>query len=185
MDISDGMNNLNNMDGVADIRMMPDEKSMDEETRQFMADGYIMGSDCFGNGSKQYADRLMEFINDEFSDHLYYTILSGRSKTAYARRLFKEIAADELRHSKRYAAAYFLITGKRYFPNRNSIEPVVVPQSYIQALRERYLAESRDAVKYRMFAQQIRDRCLKKIALATSEDEKRHAQNIMELIQTM
>ena len=99
--------------------------------------------------------------------------------------MFREIAEDELRHSKRYAAAYFLITGKRYFPTRTSIEPVVLPASYLQALRDRYLAESRDAVKYRLFAQQSGDRCLKKIALDTSEDEKKHAQAIMELIQGM
>jgi rubrerythrin len=127
----------------------------------------------------------MEFINDEFSDHLYYMILSRKSPTPNSKMLFKNIAADELRHAKRYAAAYFLITGKRYFPTSDSIEPVVVPPSYIQALRQRYLAESRDAVKYRMFAQQANDRCLKKIALATSEDEKQHARSIMELIQSM
>jgi rubrerythrin len=188
MDMSDGMDSMNytnNMGNMANNMKMPEDNLLDEETRQFMSEGYIMGSDCFGNSSNQYADRLMEFINDEYSDHLYYLMLARRSPTAYARRLFNGIAADELRHSKRYAAAYFLITGKRYFPTRNSIEPVVVPPSYIQALRQRYLAESRDAVKYRMFAQQTRDRCLTRIALATSEDEKRHAQNIMELIQSM
>lgn len=164
---------------------MPDDSTLDDATRDFMAQGYILGSDCFGKSAKQYADQLMEFIHDEYSDFLYYLQLSKKSSTASSKRLFKEISGDELRHAKRYAAAYFLITGKRYFPTRTSIEPVVVPASYLQALRDRYLAESRDAVKYRMFAQQVSDRCLKKIALDTSDDEKRHAQAIMELIQGM
>jgi Rubrerythrin. len=170
---------------TADAMQMPDDSTLDEETKNFLAQGYIMGSDCFGKSAKQYADRLMEFIHDEYSDYLYYLQLSKKSVTASAKRLFRDISADELRHSKRCAAAYFLITGKRYFPTRTSIEPVTLPATYMQALRDRYLAESRDAVKYRMFAQQAGDRCLKKIALDTSEDEKRHAREIMELIQSM
>ncbi|HEX2937898.1 MAG TPA: ferritin-like domain-containing protein [Ruminiclostridium sp.] len=182
MDMNEGMND---MDTMSDIMRMPDEDSMDDDMRRFMADGYIMGRNCFGSDSSQYADRLMEFINDEFSDHLYYSQLSRRSPTQYARKLFREMSADELRHSRRFAAAYFLITGKRYFPTRNTVEPVTVPPIFIQALRQRYLAESRDAVKYRMFAQQTRDLCLRRIAMNTSDDERRHAQEIMELLQTL
>jgi rubrerythrin len=164
---------------------LPDQSDLNQELRDFLSEGYIMSVDCFGSNSTQYADRLMEFINDEYSDHLYYQTLSRRSTTSGARKLFKSISADELSHSKRFAAAYFLITGKRYFPTRTSIEPVVVPPSYIQALRDRYLAESRDAVKYHVFAQQTSDRCLNRITEATSNDEKRHAQDILELIQRM
>lgn len=149
------------------------------------ADSRIMGRDCFGSNSKQYADKLMEFINDEYRDSMYYNILSRRSQSASTRRLFREIANDELKHARRFAAAYFLITGKRYFPTRQTVEPVNVPQSFLQALRERYLAESRDVVKYRMFAQQTADRCLRRIALETADDERDHAEDIMELIQQM
>ena len=177
MDMSGSMNNMAND--------MPDESLLDEETRNFLAEGNIMGKDCFGSNSKQYADRLMEFINDEFRDSMYYNILARRSQNSGTRRMFKRIAADELRHSRRFAAAYFLITGKQYYPTRNTVEPVNVPQSFIQALRERYLAESRDVVKYRMFAQQSVDRCLRQMALMTSDDERRHAESIMELIQDM
>ncbi|CDZ24269.1 hypothetical protein CCDG5_1152 [[Clostridium] cellulosi] len=182
MNMNDSMNDVKIM---SDIMRMPDEDSMDEDMRRFMADGYIMGKTCFGSDSTQYADRLMEFVNDEFSDYLYYIQLSKRAPTQSARRIFRQFSEDEIGHARRFAAAYFLITGKRYFPTRNSVEPVVVPPLYIQALRQRYLAESRDAVKYRLFSQHTRDLCLKKIAVDTSEDERKHAQKLMELLQTV
>lgn len=180
MDNNTGMNNA--AEGM-DVTQMPDDRMMDEEMRNFMAEGYIMGADCFGVNSRRYADRLMEFINDEYSDSIYYSILARRAPNNRARRLFRSFSDDELRHAKRFAAAYFLITGKRYFPTRSSIEPVKVPPVYEQALRQRYLSESRDAVKYQMFARQTNDRCLKRIAVSTSIDEKNHAQSILELIQ--
>lgn len=190
MDMGSDSTSLNDIammgrnDDPAEMRM-PDESQLDDEIRDFMAEGYIMGADCFGFRAKVYADRLMEFVKDEYRDYLYYTTLSRRAATASSKRLFRSLAADELRHSKRFAAAYFLITGKRYTPTPTSVEPVVVPAAFIQALRERYLAESRDAVKYRMFARQTNDRCLKRIALSTSDDERRHAQDILGLIQEM
>ena len=58
---------------------MPDDSMLDEETKNFLAQGYIMGSDCFGRGAKQYADQLMEFIHDEYSDFLYYLQLSKKA----------------------------------------------------------------------------------------------------------
>jgi rubrerythrin len=194
MEMEIGMNDGTTMDvtsltdtssGNVSDPQLPDQSVLNQELRDFLSEGYIMSADCFGSSSTQYADRLMEFVNDEYSDHLYYQTLSRKAAASGTRKLFKSIAADELLHSKRFAAAYFLITGKRYFPTRTSIEPVVVPASYIQALRDRYLAESRDAVKYRTFAQQTSDRCLKRIAEATSNDEKQHAQDILELIQKM
>lgn len=176
---------MNNTAGGMNVTQMPDDRMMDEEMRSFMAEGYIMGADCFGVNARRYADRLMEFINDEYSDSIYYSILARRAPSNRARRLFRDFSADELRHAKRFAAAYFLITGKRYFPSRTSIEPVKVPPVYEQALRQRYLGESRDAVKYQMFARGTGDRCLRRLAVSTSLDEKKHAQAILELIQEL
>lgn len=176
---------MNNAADGTDVTQMPDGRMMDEEMRNFMAEGYIMGADCFGVNSRRYADRLMEFINDEYADSIYYSILAQRAPDNRARRIFRNFSADELRHAKRFAATYFLITGKRYFPTKTTIEPVKVPPVYEQALRQRYLSESRDAVKYQMFARQISDRCLKRIAVSTSIDEKKHAQTILELIQAL
>jgi rubrerythrin len=163
----------------------PDESGLDAEMREFLAEGYIMSPTCFGSSSTQYADQLMEFINNEYSDQLYYQTLTRRATTSTARKVFKSIAASQLDNAKRFAAAYFLITGKRYFPTRTTIEPVVVPTSYLQALRQGYMSESQDAVKYRIFSQQVADRCLKRIAEDISNTEKKNSQDILGLIQIL
>jgi rubrerythrin len=163
----------------------PASNAMSPEMQQFMEQGYLMGPNCFGSDSQRYESQLKEYINDEFRDNMYYMILSRRAPTNNARRIFRTIAADEMKHARRWAAAYFLITGKRYFPTRATVEPVTVPSNYNMALRDRYMAESRDAVKYRQFAASTSDRCLKRMATDTSDDERQHAQDILALIQNM
>ena len=154
----------------------------DDELQLFMEQGYLMGPNCFSRESQAYAGRLMEYINDEYRDHLTYTTLTRRAPTSAARNIFRNLAADELRHARQFASAYFLITGKRYFPDRRTVTAPPMPP-YSQALRERYIAESRDAVKYRQFARETADRCLRRMAIDTSNDELHHAQQILSLIQ--
>ena len=163
----------------------PAGNAMSPEMQQFMEQGYLMAPNCFGDDAQKYADILMEYINDEYRDHMYYKILSRRAPTNNARRIFRSIAGDEMKHARRWAAAYFLITGKRYFPTRSTVEHVSVPSNYNTALRDRYIAESSDAVKYRQFAAGTTDRCLKRMATETSNDERQHAQDILGLIQKM
>ena len=154
----------------------------DDEMQRFMEQGYLMGPNCFSRESQSYAGRLMEYINDEYRDYLTYTTLARRAPAAAARTVFRNLAADELRHARQFASAYFLITGKRYFPDRRTVTTPSMPP-YSQALRDRYIAESRDAVKYRQFARETTDRCLRRMAIDTSNDERNHAQQILTLIQ--
>ena len=154
----------------------------DDDMQHFMEQGYLIGPNCFSRESQSYAGRLMEYINDEYKDHLTYTALVRRAPTAAARTIFRNLAADELRHARQFASAYFLITGKRYFPDRRTVATPSMPP-YSQALRDRYIAESRDAVKYRQFAREATDRCLRRMAIETSNDERNHAQQILTLIQ--
>lgn len=141
-------------------------------------------TECYGKSSEIYLNRLMEFINDEYKDYLFYTAMAVKAPTQTARRIFRNMAKTELSHSKKFAAAYFLISGKRYMPTRAQVGPVQVP-AYDQALRQRFMAETRDAAKYAAFANSTTDRCLKKLAAEASADERQHAQHILELIQTM
>ena len=154
----------------------------DADMQNFMEQGYLMGPNCFGRDARIYAERLMEYINDEYRDHLTYMALSRRAPDSQARTILRSIARDEMRHARRWAAAYFLITGKHYFPERGTVEAAPAA-SYSQALRDRYLAESQDAIKYRRFARETNDRCLRRLANETSDDERQHAQHILDLIQ--
>ncbi len=132
----------------------------------------------------QYADTLKEFIMAELLDSRYYTILSQKAPNKETTRIFKNMANDEYKHAKRFAAAYFLITGKTYFPSYNELPPVIVP-SYKEALRDRYMAQSKDAIKYPLFAAQTTDPCLKHMAIKTGNDEEKHAEIIYELIENL
>lgn len=140
--------------------------------------------DCYGKSSEIYLNQLTEFINDEYGDYLFYTAMANKAPTQNARRIFRSMARTELSHSKNFGAAYFLISGKRYTPARAQAGSVQIP-AYDQALRQRFMAETRDAAKYMAFANSTNDRCLKKLAMDTSADERQHAQHILELIQTM
>lgn len=174
---------MQNQDYSAPV--MPAGGTTSPEMQQFLEQGYLMGPNCFGRDSQAYGNQLLEYINDEYHDYLYYTALTRRAPTAGGRRLFRNIANDEMKHARRWAAAYFLITGKRYFPTRADVPPVTVPANFNTALRDRYMAESRDAIKYRQFASQTSDLCLKRMAIDTSDDERQHAQDILRLIQNM
>jgi rubrerythrin len=141
---------------------------------------------CYGRESEKYAPQIKQFINGEYRDSLYYNILSRKSPTAKAKRIFSNISRDELHHSKKWRTAYFLITGERYIPSRANIEPIVVPSLYSKALRERYIDESADIIKYRNFAASVdNDICLKKLATDISDDEFQHANLILDIMHNM
>lgn len=140
---------------------------------------------CYGPDAMRYADTLKDFINDEYHDCMYYSALARRAPTACAQRVFRMIANDEKCHARKLAAAYFLITGKQYMPTRCTVDPVNIPCSYAQALRDRYIAEMQGAAEYRQFAAQVTDPCLKQLALDLAQDESQHAQLILEQIQCL
>jgi rubrerythrin len=143
-------------------------------------------ANCYGKQSEKYAPQIKQFINSEYRDYLYYNILSQKSPKASAKRILSNISADEFRHSKKWGTAYFLITGERYIPSRANIEPVVVPTSYAQALRQRYLDETSDVLKYKNFAASVyNDQCLKKLATDISDDELQHANLILDIMHSM
>lgn len=139
---------------------------------------------CFGEESKKYAETLKEYIRDELSDSQYYTILATKAPNNEAAKTMRRLAADELRHARRFSVALFLITGETFFPPIRELPPVIVPP-YKQALRERYFAESKDAVKYPRFAEQVSDPCLKRLAIDTGKGEEEHARIILEMLEMM
>lgn len=158
------------------------KSSVQASTCDLLADSCI-NPECFGSSSQQYADCLLEFIYDEYVGCQSYCALANRVPSSYARRVFRCLAESERRHSNRFVTAYFLITGKRFCPARNDFDATVsTSQSYCETLRQLYFEESCDAAKYRTFAGKVTDPCLKKLALELAEDEKRHAQQIMDLI---
>ncbi|MPM15076.1 hypothetical protein SDC9_61442 [bioreactor metagenome] len=129
---------------------------------------------CLGEESEVYAEQLQGFICDELRDYRCYQALARRSD-AFSARVLSGLAADEHRHAKRLAAAYFLITGIRYWPEHLPIPPV---RNYYTALRQRFAGEQQGAAEYSAAAEQVNDTCLRDLYLELAEDEARHAQMI-------
>ncbi|MDR3551714.1 MAG: ferritin family protein [Clostridia bacterium] len=149
------------------------------------AENVLPASACYGSDSAKYACDIMNFINDECHDSFYYAMLACRAPTAAAQRLCCYLSREERRHAKKWQAAYFVITGQKYMPNRSALGPICPPRSFSEALRERYIAEINGAAEYRGFAEQCTDPCLKKLAEDMAEEEQQHAELILDLLQCM
>lgn len=135
-----------------------------------------LGSQCMG-----FEDLLQEMIQKEIQDSLFYKVLS-RKVGGTAARIFSGLSSEERQQAKRLSAAYFLISGIRYWPEKN--EKIGIP-SYFTALRDRFIEEQRDAAFYIAAATESRDPCLSQLFLDIAEKNQRHAQQIRHLLEQM
>lgn len=140
---------------------------------------------CYGEDAKRYADTLKQLATEKYRDCLYYSCLAKRTQSPSARHVYCMIARDDMCNGRKLAAAYFLITGTQLRFSRCAVDPVCVPCSYAQALRDRYIAESASAAQYQSFAASVTDPCLKRLAQDIADDDAQHAQLIMEQIQCL
>ena len=93
------------------------------------------------------------------------------------------MAAEERRHAKRLSAAYFLISGVRYFPPESSLP---APRGALPAaLRQCFCAEQRGALAYLAAAEECSDPALCALYQELSRDEARHAQLLRELVEEL
>lgn len=114
---------------------------------------------------------LQEFIADELSDWRTYQALARRLPGGSGRTLMG-VAADERRHAGRLSAAYFLLSGVRFWP---PVEPELPAGGWMAALRARYWAERRGAEAYRAAAGRTGDSALRTLYLDLAGDEEAHA----------
>lgn len=147
-----------------------------------MCNSCMTDAECYGEKSKKYADCILEFIYEEYSDYRYYSALARTCTHPNARCIFKTLAEDELRHSNMFVSAYFLITGRRFCPARNCSCSCENDDSFAETLRMRYFEELCGSQKYAEFAKTVDDKCLKEILLEASEDEKEHSKRIRDII---
>lgn len=126
---------------------------------------------CLGPSSAEHGEELQRFIESELADARTYAALSRRSR-GQAARTFASISRDELRHAKRLSAAYFLISGVRYFPLERSAAQL--EGAYMSTLRSRFLGEQQGEAAYRAAAGRTEDPCLRELYLELAEDENSH-----------
>lgn len=84
----------------------------------------------------------------------FYRHLARRTRGAAARTL-ANLAADAHRQARRLSAAYFLLSGVRYWPSEQLTTPVI--PSFWGALRQRHMAEQQAELSYRMASDEADD----------------------------
>ena len=137
---------------------------------------------CLGQNSAMYAPLLREMMDGETEDFRTYQALARRAG-GNATRMLSTMAADERRHAKRLAAAYFLITGEQYrSPNLNGSRP---PMDLMTGLREQFIQEQRGASAYQGAAQETGDPCLRQLFQELGQEEMAHARMIRSLLEQM
>ena len=137
---------------------------------------------CLGQASARYAPLLQEMIDGETEDWRLYQTLARRAVGSGARML-GSMAADERRHVRRLAAAYFLITGERcQAQGQQGSRPV---PDLMAGLREQFIQEQRSAAAYQGVAAECADPCLQQLYRELAQEEEMHARLIRNLLEQM
>lgn len=110
--------------------------------------------------------RLQELTRRALSDASIYRELTRRSRRA--RLELNELAGRKTRQAKRLSAAYFLMTGVRYWPRETT--PVNPPESFFPILRQQFLAEGEQAKALRQAAQEAEEPMLGELYLSLAEE---------------
>ncbi|MCI5927216.1 MAG: ferritin-like domain-containing protein [Pseudoflavonifractor capillosus] len=124
---------------------------------------------------------LQAFIADELSDWRTYQTLARRIPGGNGRALMG-VAADERRHAGRLSAAYFLLSGVKFWP---PAEPELTKEGWMAILRRRYWAERKGAEAYRTAAGRTGDSALRELYLELAGDEEAHAGVIRGILERM
>lgn len=112
---------------------------------------------CLGSGSAAHGSQLQEDIMAELEGWQLYRHLARRV-TGGAGRALSALASEKHRAARRLAAAYFLISGVRYWPTDRLAVPR--PSAWLGTLRRRFAAEQHTESRYRAAALDTADPCL-------------------------
>ena len=123
--------------------------------------------------------RLIEYINDETGDSLYYQELARQLKDPSDQEMVLEFARDEAGHANAFRQVYRQVTGTEAPLAR--IAPPRLP-GYCAAIKERIRAESDDLVKYGQEAAAAFDPELQKLFYLTSLAEGKHGLRLTTLL---
>ena len=93
--------------------------------------------------------RLRRQVMEALEGWQFYRYLARRARAGDA-RVLNSLAGELHRQARKLSAAYFLLTGLRYWPSELLTAPAI--PSYWGALRARHHAEQRQETAYRMAA---------------------------------
>ncbi len=136
---------------------------------------------CLASAAEKELADIQAFIEEELEDRRTYLAYARCAPNATARRILRELAAEEGGHARRLMGVYYIITGQCYKPAVNMGRTEQLP--WCQALRDRYHAETCGGYHYQQWAQETDDVCLGNILAQFSADEYRHAAMLLHLLE--
>jgi len=104
--------------------------------------------------------RLRQQVLEALEGWQMYRHLARRTRSATARTL-TALAADQHKQARKLAAAYFLLTGVRYWPSELLATPAI--PSLWGTLRQRHQAEQQTELNYRMAMDEVNDPTLSEL----------------------
>ena len=120
---------------------------------------FPQGGGVLGEGCLECAPLLQELIRRELADLREYQALARRAG-GNPGRVLAGMAGEKKRRAKRLSAAYFLISGVRYWPEGTGNPPI---PSYLGALRRRFAQEQATMAAYLTGAESTTDPCLQQL----------------------
>lgn len=136
---------------------------------------------CLSPGSGADPAQLCRFIEEELETRRRYLTFARCAPSPNARRILREIAAEEEGHARKLMGVYYMITGQRYRPDI-AVGRIEIP-AWCELLRRCYHAETCGGYRYQQAAQETRDVCLSHILAQLSADEYRHAAQLLRLLE--
>lgn len=127
---------------------------------------------CLGSGSASHGGQLQEDILAALEGWQLYRHLA-RKVTGTSSRALSALASEKHRQARRLAAAYFLISGVRYWPT----DRLEVPRtnSWLGTLRRRFAAEQQQDSRWRAASLDTEDPCLSELYGELAEGCAAHA----------
>lgn len=136
---------------------------------------------CLGSGSAGQGSQLQTYIREELEGWQLYRLLARRVNGPRARTL-TALASEKHRCARRLAAAYFLISGVRYWPTDRLETPAL--NAWLGVLRSRFALEQRREFRYRAAMCDTCDPCLRELYGELAADCARHAATVRALLES-
>lgn len=124
--------------------------------------------------------RLRQQVLEALEGWQLYRHLARRTRNSTARTL-TNLAADQHRLARKLAAAYFLLTGVRYWPTETLPAPAI--PSLWGTLRRQHQAERQAELSYRMAMDEVTDPTLRELYRDLMEGCQNHCRQLRALLE--
>lgn len=136
---------------------------------------------CLGRSSALHGAQLQQQVMDALECWQMYRCLARRSGGGSSSRMLNALASEKHKAARRLAAAYFLISGVRYWPTDRLTVPVV--PSYLGTVRRGYQTEQQREQAYRAAAADTADPALMELYQELADQSREHSRTLRAILE--